>query len=68
MLYAIVVYNLNEEKQFEKGYEIIFRDIGKAFYYAYKKSCGTPFAQRYGIKRMSEAAARAEGLEDLIES
>ncbi len=69
MLYAIAVYDLNEEKQFEKiGYEIIFRDIGKAFSYAYKKTCNAPFPRRYGIKRMSEAAARADGLEDLIES
>lgn len=68
MLYAIVVYNLNEEKQFEKRYEIIFRDISKALSYAYKKTSDAPCFQYYGIKRMSEAAALAEGLEDLIES
>lgn len=68
MLYAVSIYDLDEEKQFEKGYEIIFRDIGKAFFYAYKKSCGAPFSRRYVIERMPEAVAQANGLEDLIES
>lgn len=68
MLYAITVYNLNEEKQFEKGYEIIFRDINKALSYVYKKTNSAPYFRYYGIKRMSEAAVREGGLEDLIES
>ena len=69
MLYAIAVYDLDEEKQIKKiGYEIIFRDISKALSYAYKKTCNAPFPRYYGIERMSEAAARVGGLEDLIES
>ena len=38
MLYAIAVYELNEEERWEMiGYEFIFRDIDKAFSYAYEK-------------------------------
>lgn len=69
MLYAIAVYDLNEEKQWEMiGYEIIFRDIGKALSYAYKKTCDAPCFRYYRIERMNEVVARAGGLEDLIES
>ena len=69
MLYAIAVYDLNEEKQMEKiGHEIIFRDISKALSYAYKNTCNAPFPRYYGIEKMSEDAARAGSLEDLIES
>ena len=69
MLYAVAVYDLNEDKLWEMiGYEIIFRDLEKAIVYAYKKTCNTPFFRYYGVKRMSETVARAGGLEDLIES
>lgn len=69
MLYAIVVYEGWDDGSWKRvGYEIIFRDISKALSYAYKKTSNALCFQYYGIKRMSEAAARAEGLEDLIES
>lgn len=43
MLYAIAVYDLNEEERWEMiGYEIIFRNIDKAFSYAYEKTCSVP--------------------------
>ena len=69
MLYAIAVYDLNEEERWEMiGYEIIFRDIDKAFSYAFKKTCGGPCFRYYRVEMMQEAVVRAGGLEDLIES
>lgn len=69
MLYAIAVYELNEEEHWEMiGYEIIFRDIDKAFSYAYEKTCDVPCFRYYRVEMMKEVVARAGGLEDLIES
>lgn len=71
MLYAIAVYELNEEERWEMiGYEIIFRDIDKAFSYAFEKTCDTHCFQYkyYRVEMMQEVVARAGGLEDLIES
>lgn len=69
MLYAIAVYEMNEEERWEMiGYEIIFRDIDKAFSYAYAKTCDVPCFRYYRVEMMQEVVARAGGLEDLIES
>ena len=69
MLYAIAVYDLNEEEHWEMiGYEIIFRDIDKAFSYAFRKTCDGSCFQYYRVEMMQEVVARAGGLEDLIES
>ena len=69
MLYAIAVYDLNEEERWEMiGYEIIFRNIDKAFSYAYRKTCDGPCLRYYRVEMMQEAVVRAGGLEDLIES
>ena len=69
MLYAIAVYDLNEEERWEMiGYEIIFRDIDKAFSYAFRKTCDGSCFRYYRVEMMQEVVARAGGLEDLIES
>lgn len=69
MLYAIAVYDLNEEERWEMiGYEIIFRDIDKAFSYAFEKTCNGPCFRYYRVEMMKEVVARAGGLADLIES
>ena len=69
MLYAIGVYVLSEEEGWEMiGYEIIFRDIDKAFSYAYAKTCDVPCFRYYRVEMMQEVVAKSGGLEDLIES
>lgn len=69
MLYAIAVYDFNEEGRWEMlGYEIIFRDIDKAFSYAYEKTRDVLCSQYYRVENMKEVVARAGGLENLIES
>lgn len=69
MLYAIAVYDLNEEERWEMiGYEIIFRDIDKAFSYAFEKTCSDPCFRYYRVEMMQEVVVRAGGLTNLIES
>lgn len=69
MLYAIAVYDLNERERWEMiGYEIIFRDIDKAFSYAFEKTCSGSCLRYYRVEMMQEVVARAGSLEDLIES
>jgi hypothetical protein len=68
MLYAIAVYDLNEKERWEMiGYEIIFRNIDKAFSYAYEKTCDGPCFRYYRVEMMQEVVVKAGGLEDLIE-